>query len=439
MTKKQLNQIENIAKKAMKNSQESLHGLSHVLRVKQNALKIIKILNLKEKVDVNLLQAICLLHDLTYTKHRLSLKTFLFEGVLVKNLVSEILEPLDISKTEKKLMLQAISNHPHSFPFRKLNKKSDLYTKILQDADTLDYFNKLRIQRVKNKNFLFKTLSLLINFYIAYGKRNIRKYLNFPELANFFFTKQTANNKVFQYKQWGTTLNKVILCIHGYSDNASMFKPLAKIIKDRYRIIALTLPMSYEKGKIYSISDLADYIESFRRKIKLKRFTVVGFSLGGSIATQYCLKYPDKVKKLYLLNSPPQLMINKNAHKVYKYIKPLLMNRPFLFIFSYIDTKNLIRKFAKRFSLTTNTINMMRINYISIFGTVFKNLDFSITEGFNKLQISKTAVFFKDDEMFKWKHFKNYAQNLRCDLRIFDTGGHTSTDTYWKNIAKLWQ
>ena len=439
MTRKQLNQIENITKEMMKNSKDPQHDLNHVLRVEQNALKIIDILNIKQGIDVNLLQAVCLLHDLTYVKYSPSLKTFIFEGILAKNFVGKTIKPLDIAESEKKLILQAISKHPHSYPFRKLNKKGSLYAKILQDADTLDGFNEQRIKNFKSKNRLTQVLSPFIDFFIAYSKKNIQKYLNFPEAANFFFMNQATRNGNFNYKEWGVAINGTILCLHGYADNAFLFKPLAEKIKDRYRVIALSLPMFYEKDKIYSILELADYVETFCKKIKLEQFTIVGFSLGGLRATKYCTKHFDKVESLCLLNSLPQLIMSKTVRKTYKYLKPLLTSKLFLFIFSRISTKNLIRKIVGTFSLTDEAANRMKTNYVSIFGTLFNNLDFSITKEFNKLQIPKTVVLFKDDEALKWKHYKNYARHLKCNLKIFDMGGHASKNCYWENIARLWK
>ncbi|KAK7061510.1 Alpha/Beta hydrolase protein [Favolaschia claudopus] len=45
-----------------------------------------------------------------------------------------------------------------------------------------------------------------------------------------------------------------------------------------------------------------DSLESWRKKMQLEQFTLVGHSLGGYLSTAYALKYPNRVNKLILLS-----------------------------------------------------------------------------------------------------------------------------------------
>lgn len=435
MTQKQLNQIEKLVKSYLKGYRNSQHDFSHVLRVKQNAKKIVDILGIKSDIDLNLLQATCLLHDLVWTKQNpfLLALTYVFEGTLIKKFVGRNIEPLNIVGWEKEIMLKAVSKHSKSFPFKKLNRKEGLYTKILQDADTLDLFNEQRVENFKNLNNLTKRISSLVDRLVLYGKRNLHRFLNFPELALYF-----PQPNIFSYLEWGKTNpdEEILICIHGYADSSSMFTPFAKTVSDRYRVICLDLPMQY-KTKTCSIIELANYLENFRKKIGLRKFNLVGFSLGGLVAIEYSIKHSDRISRLYILNSLPCLPLSDVLRKLFGYLKPLLLLKPSLYIFSRISTNKLVRKFLSSPILGNEQRSMMRHKYIPIFGTLLSNLGYSRTGEFNKLPLPKTIVLFKDDEVFKWNHISNYAKSLQGKLKVFNKGGHATKDKYWLNIVKL--
>lgn len=167
------------------------HNDAHVIRVKDNALKIVRILGIENKVDENLLKTISLLHDFTYTVRKPSIYTYIFEGHIERRIIRGVLEKFNLSEETKKVVIDAVFHHTHSFPFGRLNKKRSAYTKVLQDADTLDFFDCLRIKtymRENNKGIFKDTRNRLGSKLIEYGINNLEKFLNYPMLAKSFFT-----------------------------------------------------------------------------------------------------------------------------------------------------------------------------------------------------------------------------------------------------------
>jgi hypothetical protein len=68
-----------------------------------------------------------------------------------------------------------------------LNPNGNLYTKILQDADTLDFFSKEReesFNKAKKKIIFYALLGLFSKYALIYGRKNIANYLNFRKVAN---------------------------------------------------------------------------------------------------------------------------------------------------------------------------------------------------------------------------------------------------------------
>ncbi len=196
MTNQKLQEIELFAKKKMGKSRDPQHDFDHLERVAQNALKIVGLLKLQDKVDANLLQTICYLHDLTYVRYRSNLITYFFEGYLIRGRLREVYRTINIDPQEKKIIHQAIVKHPLSFPFKLLNKNGSLYTKILQDADTLDYFHELRIKKFRESHdggFFDWFWKAIIDLVTKRGTENISVYLNFPEVADYFYGQNKKN------------------------------------------------------------------------------------------------------------------------------------------------------------------------------------------------------------------------------------------------------
>lgn len=189
MTSRKLAEVENYAIEHMKKSLDPQHDLSHVQRVRRNALRIVKVLGLKD-VDINLLQAACLLHDLTYAAHKWSVFTYLFEGKYIRKILLSERNELALSDEEFSVVLDADEHHPLSYPFRLMSRKMSPYCKILQDADTLDFFSSKRLTSLKKmgKTNLFRRLG---NFFAGklaprFYKGSEEKYLNYPEVAQYF-------------------------------------------------------------------------------------------------------------------------------------------------------------------------------------------------------------------------------------------------------------
>jgi hypothetical protein len=183
--------IKSYALMAMANSKQLRHDDKHVERVKRNAIKIIKLLKVEDQVDKNLLKAICLLHDFAYTVRKPTPFTYIFEGHIERKIMRPIVEKFGLSQDAKKTIIEAVYRHAHSFPFRRLNKEGDIYTKILQDADTLDFFNCIRLNlyiEEHNKGIFKGIRKYLSTKLVEYGLNNLGNFLNYPQLARSFFT-----------------------------------------------------------------------------------------------------------------------------------------------------------------------------------------------------------------------------------------------------------
>ena len=174
----------------MTKTKDPQHDSSHIERVKNNALQIIKILGLEKEIDINLLKVICLLHDFTYTVKKPSLYTYFFEGHLERKVIQKVLSEFAISPRMRETIVNAVYRHTHSFPFRRLNKNRGIYTKVLQDADTLDLFTRMRVKTFNDSHAegVFKSLMGKFSYcLVKYGRKHLAKFLNYPSIAKSYY------------------------------------------------------------------------------------------------------------------------------------------------------------------------------------------------------------------------------------------------------------
>jgi 3-oxoadipate enol-lactonase len=112
------------------------------------------------------------------------------------------------------------------------------------------------------------------------------------------------NDIAINYYEEGTGFPLVL--IHGLSDNWTLWKPLIPGFSDRYRVIAIDIRGHGDSGKPdtdYSIKLFSKDLHDFLDMLKIRQAHLMGFSMGGSIAQQFTLDYPQKVGSLILLSS----------------------------------------------------------------------------------------------------------------------------------------
>ncbi len=93
---------------------------------------------------------------------------------------------------------------------------------------------------------------------------------------------------------------KHIVFLHGFGENASIWVEFVKLLdpKNQYHF-----PDFSEKKDCFSIPEYADWLKIFLEKKKIDEVIIVGHSMGGYIAVEFCHKYPKMVTGLGLFHS----------------------------------------------------------------------------------------------------------------------------------------
>ena len=97
-----------------------------------------------------------------------------------------------------------------------------------------------------------------------------------------------------------------VVLIHGFLENSSMWKETVSEISKKNRIISIDL-LGHGKsdclGYVHSMELFAKTIEAVLKHLRIRKYILVGHSLGGYVALALAEKHPQKVKGLCLMNS----------------------------------------------------------------------------------------------------------------------------------------
>jgi pimeloyl-ACP methyl ester carboxylesterase len=108
-----------------------------------------------------------------------------------------------------------------------------------------------------------------------------------------------VNGLHLYYETHGT--GRPLVLIHGGLASSEMFGPILPTLAEHHQVIALDLQGHGRTADIdrpLDIGLMADDIAALIDHLGLEKPDLVGYSLGGGVAMQTAVKYPDKIRKL---------------------------------------------------------------------------------------------------------------------------------------------
>ena len=124
-----------------------------------------------------------------------------------------------------------------------------------------------------------------------------------------------------------------IVLVHGTAASLHTWDSWSKTLKKDYRIIRLDLPAFGLTGANatgnYSIYNYTEFLNHFLTELNIDNFHLVGNSLGGNIAWNYAVDYPEKIEKLVLVDASG-LPTYKKQPWIFKMAKTPVLNSLFL-------------------------------------------------------------------------------------------------------------
>lgn len=119
-------------------------------------------------------------------------------------------------------------------------------------------------------------------------------------------TSNRKNDNKYQVHYCDQGKGPVLLLLHGFTASLHTWNVWVDALKGKYRIIRLDILgfglTGPSKTNTYSRDDWVKFIDNFVKELNVDKFSIAGNSLGGYIAWNYALDYPQKVDKLILID-----------------------------------------------------------------------------------------------------------------------------------------
>lgn len=134
----------------------------------------------------------------------------------------------------------------------------------------------------------------------------------------------SINGKKISYFDEGSKEKEAVVFLHGWGGSKELYTKLIDKLNPHFRVIILDLPGhgSSEKLGEYSIQEYAKFIRKFVQKIKVEKFNLAGFSIGGRIALTLGIFYPAYIDKIIIWEPA----VNLQELRRYKLFNFLLEN-----------------------------------------------------------------------------------------------------------------
>jgi pimeloyl-ACP methyl ester carboxylesterase len=124
------------------------------------------------------------------------------------------------------------------------------------------------------------------------------------------------------YVDWANVSAPLLLLIHGGRDHARAWDAVAADLRRDYHVVAPDLrghgDSQWAIGSSYAMVDYVLDVAQLLAALAERPVTIIGHSLGGSIALQYAGVYPDRVRRLVAIEGlgPPGHLIRETpAHQ----------------------------------------------------------------------------------------------------------------------------
>lgn len=118
-----------------------------------------------------------------------------------------------------------------------------------------------------------------------------------------------------------------IVLLHGFLENLTMWNDISNELSKKYKVICIDLlghGKSENHGYVHTMSDQAEMVKSVLNYLKLRKYILIGHSMGGYIALSFAEKHLKNVKGLCLMNStalPDSTEKKLNRNRAIKAVK----------------------------------------------------------------------------------------------------------------------
>ena len=231
----------------------------------------------------------------------------------------------------------------------------------------------------------------------------------------------------YGYRSHKSENYKFLILLHGLGASAERWLPIAPTLSKYFRVIVpdiIGFGYSDKPTVEYTMDFFIEFFEEFIENMHIHRPIVIGSSFGGYLATEFAIRFSNRVEKLVL--AAPAGMMRSSTNVLDQYIMAAL----------YPTYENALRAFmdmAYDPSIVTDDtvrdfINRMRLpNAKYAFMSTLLGIRDSprLLGRLSKIQVPTLLVWGDSDNMIPLQYSKEYNEIPGSNLVILKDCGHT--------------
>ncbi len=237
-----------------------------------------------------------------------------------------------------------------------------------------------------------------------------------------------------------------IVFIHGTSASLHTWDTLSSFLKTNKKIIRLDLPAFGLTGpnrlNQYSFNFYNQFLDEFLLKLNVTKCIVAGNSLGGSIAWNYAIASPDKVKQLILLDASGYPKKDEKGSLGFKLAGIPVLNQAL----KHISPISLIRKsledaFYNKSLVTEQMVHqyhdmLLREGNRAAVLELFQHPMKADATKIKMITQPTLIIWGKEDQLISYKNAALFKQDIRnSQMLVLDKVGHIPMEEAPNQVA----
>ena len=153
-----------------------------------------------------------------------------------------------------------------------------------------------------------------------------------------------------QEAEAGVKKGHTVLLVHGAYDNHRVWSSQYQYLEREHAPISLDLPGHGESEgpAVDSSQDFREFIKAFADVMGLAPFVFAGHSMGGSMALDYALHYPETLKGIVAVGAAPKWDISSELIRMWKENPDEARDRNTSYLFSKKTPGHIIERYDKQ-------------------------------------------------------------------------------------------
>lgn len=252
------------------------------------------------------------------------------------------------------------------------------------------------------------------------------------------------------YRDQGNKYDKVpLILLHGMSSSLHTWDSVVFYLKEKRRVISVDLPGFGLTGpspeNIYNYDYYSKFIDSFTTQLGIKRFILVGNSMGGAIAWNYALYKPTNVVKLVLIDAAGYPKNGEKGSLGFKIASTPIINNLLL----YVTPKALIRKSLETIYYDQSRVTDAQVERFhdvairegnrSAALAIFKG-SFSTTTvkgQISEVRVPTLVLWGEKDNVISVENVKKFKKDIpECQTEVYSNVGHVPMEEVPYKVAQ---